>query len=613
MCEGDGDVFLYNQGTLITNATILGKGVYQESGTQYFKFSPKLAGSGYHTIKYYYSDNAGCDGWDSIRVKVLGKPTVKLWVGDCVKGSVTWNVLIYASQSDPDIYSLQSSEWSGTSKYNIGYNPQFATKSFWGSTNSSSIPGHTYWFKVSNSIGCSDSVAVTIGAEKPIHLAYESSGCITKGIDVTALYNTTKVNGTSYPGNLIYVWDNEDTAFISTNTGLDPDYNAMQNIGKAHSVFGKMKLVKSSEAKHKVYTTGWHKVRILTLGGCEYSDSVLIPFECSNCKDTVIKDIIITTFEKWDGKEKVINGDIIIEAGGSLELNNCNLHLTPCSRIIVKNNYHSVKYSANLTIINSTLDGCSNWKGIEVWGSPDLYDYNGININLGDDPRTKLAGTNTRLSNNINTTHSWAYVYIKNSVIKDADIAIFVGKYDDNDNRNFANEEIAGGMAFVDNSYFKNNYADIVFTPRPGAQLSSGHQSWNASYVVKCTFDSIRRSNALCNKMYWCDQNGTNNPEGKQITHLSPECHIVDLTESLYQDQLSPLKFFAFTGSGFNEMSGGTHMVNTTLKRDERIPYTIPHAQYNSNSIPLHLGVYSISQIQTRFQNIMPANNCNDW
>lgn len=612
LCAGDGDVYLYNQGALIANANIYGNGVYQENGTKFYKFSPKQAGAGLHTIRYYYSDSAGCNGWDSIKVKVLGKPTVKLWAGDCNNGAPTWNVLVYAAQAEGDVYTLESSEWNGASRYGIGYNSNFATTSFWGSTKGNSTPGHTYWFKVTNSIGCYDSVALTIGQEKPIHLTYDATACISKGVPLTAYYNSTLIDGNSYPGNIAYIWDNDDTSFISTMTGNDKDYATMMSQVKTHPVYGSKHIENSAIAKHKVFTIGWHRVRVLTFGGCEYTDSIFVPFECGNCK-TDVENIVITTSVKWSSEERVINGNLIIEAGGNLEINNCNIHFTNNSRVIVKNNYASSQYSGTLTIINSTLDGCSNWKGIEVWGSTDLYDYNAININLGDDPRTKLQGSNMRQSNNINTTHSWAWVYAVNSVIKDADIAIFVGKYDNIDDRNYSMDVISGGMAFMDHCTFKNNYVDVVFTPRPGAELISGKQAWNASYVVNCTFDSLRKSAPTGTKMYWCDANGTTNPQGKTIINQSATCHIVDLTETLFQDQTSPMIYWAYTGNGFGKVDGGMYMVKTTLKRDARIPYTLPHAEYSSNPMTQHLGIYSINQIKSKFQNTIKGSNCNDW
>ncbi|MCX6189941.1 MAG: hypothetical protein NTW54_10150 [Bacteroidetes bacterium] len=612
LCASDGDVSILNQGNLITNAQIYGTAVYQEAGTNYFKFSPRLAGPGVHTIRYYFSDSAGCSGWDSIQVKVYGKPTIKLWVGDCISGTPTWNVLVYAAHAEADTYHLQSSEWSGSSNFNIGQNADYAKCSFWGSTKSPSIAGHTYWFKVTNGNGCGDSVGITVGQEKPIHLTYSTTDCITKGVALTAYYNSTLVDGHTYPATIAYIWDNNDTTMISTLNGSDKDYASMMNTIKGSSVFGALQLKHSPAATHKVFTTGWHKIRVLTIGGCEYMDSVLIPFDCSNCAPEV-ENIIITSNVKWENEERIINGNIIIEAGGNLELNNCNLHFTASSRIIVKNNYGATHFSGTLSIINSTLDGCKSWKGIEVWGSPDLYDWNGMNIELGDDPRTKLMGSNVRESNGVNATHSWAWVYASNSTIKDADIAILIGKYDDQDDRNYSLENVSGGMAFVNNCLFKNNYVDVVFTPRPGAELISGRQSWNASYIVKTTFDSIRKVSPNGSKMYWCDENGKSNPMGTTITNQNPEGHIVDLTETLYQDLVSPLVFYAFTGKSFNPVTGGMNMVNTTLKRDLRIPYTLPHQAYLANPIPKHLGVYSITQISARFKNTISNNTRNDW
>ena len=51
----------------------------------------------------------------------------------------------------------------------------------------------------------------------------------------------------------------------------------------------------------------------------------------------------------------------------------------------------------------------------------------------------------------------------------------------------------------------------------------------------------------------------------------------------------------------------------STLKRDERIPYTVPHLYYITSGIPIHLGAYSIPFISSNFLIYLDIANCNDW
>ena len=628
-CANEADVYIYNQGLYITNATIQGSGVYQEAGTNKFKFSPATAGPGLHKIRYYYDDGAGCFGWDSTYVLVYGKPRINLWVTDCISGPATWNVLVYAGQADGDTYYLSSSEWVGTSTYTLGYNANYLTSSFWGSTNGSPVAGHTYWFKICSSHGCCDSVGITIGIEKPLHLSYDTTGCINSGIDIAVTYNTVNMTGINFPSNIAFSWDDEVKCnFLSATWGMDPNLPTLLTQIAGSPYFSSRALNMVSSATKKVFTLGWHKIRILTLGGCEYEDSIYIKWICGNCPITepVNDTIHAGTTIVWSNETKVVNGNLIIESGAHLTIIDCHIAFTACSKIIVHSGGPAgipiLNYpSGTLTLSNDTLDGCPTWKGIEVWGSSDYYDHDMIYLGLGENPRTKLVGTHKIIIPGMpRTTQPWAYVYAINSVIKDADIAIFAGKYDDNAPQTF-DPYHTGGMAFVNNCTFSNNYSDIVFPPRPGVGMLSGNESWNASYIVKSTFKA-NKTTYSCDSMYWFNINGTTNPIGATIKHVNPNCNIVDLSETIYRvPGVFAFDYNYYLGPGYFIYMNAPFAIHhpSTLKRDARVPYTVWHPMHEWHVVrnPYDNDITHVSEPIDKislgiFINIM-SNNCNNW
>lgn len=623
-CSNDPDVYIFNQGLYITNALIQGTGVYQETTTNKFKFSPSTAGPGLHKIRYYYDDGAGCFGWDSTYVQVYGKPRINLWASDCINGPATWNVLIYAGQAEGDTYFLSSSEWSGTSIYPIGYNANYLTSSFWGSTNGTPIPGHTYWFKVCNSHGCCDSAGITIGVEKPLQLSYDTSGCVTSGIDIYVKYNGINMTGVNFPSNIAFSWDDETNCnFLSATWGMDPNLPTLLSRISASPYFSTRALVMASNANKKVYTTGWHKIRIITLGGCEYVDSINVLWQCGNCPIENPKDTIITSNTVWTNQDKLINGNIIVKPGAQLSIIGCKLHFTPCSKIIIEG-YDPINFPGNngaqLIVKGSSLVGCPNWSGIEVWGYKEYYYYSELNIGLGEDPTTSL--------NVSGAIQPYGWIYLENSVIQDADIGVFSGKRINND---FSYDlDFGGGLIFAKNSIFKNNYIDVVFSPKLGIPIppypgGTPQPSWNASYITNCTFDSIRRIDSKCFIMDWYSMNETNNPIGGTMHNINPTCHIVDLNETYYyvtyfSGGFQLIDHFVWANGAWTLVSTtlatSGSFVQSTLKRDARIPYTNPHVLTLYDGLRM---IYPFNSSTSNYSGLIPYqntiinSNCNKW
>ncbi|MCX6188639.1 MAG: hypothetical protein NTW54_03375, partial [Bacteroidetes bacterium] len=164
-----------------------------------------------------------------------------------------------------------------------------------------------------------------------------------------------------------------------------------------------------------------------------------------------------------------------------------------------------------------------------------------------------------------------------------ADIAIFAGKYDDNDPQTF-DPYHTGGMVFVNNCTFSNNYSDIVFPPRPRVGMLSGNESWNASYIVKSTFKA-NKTTYSCDSMYWFNINGTTNPIGATIKHVNPNCNIVDLSETIYRvPGVFAFDYNYYLGPGYFIYMNAPFAIHhpSTLKRDARVPLTIPHSLYDN-------------------------------
>lgn len=625
-CSNDPDVYIFNQGLYITNAVIQGTGVYQETTTNKFKFSPSTAGPGLHKIRYYYDDGAGCFGWDSTYVQVYGKPRITLLASDCINGPATWNVLIYAGQAEGDTYYLSSSEWSGTSIYPIGYNANYLTKSFWGSTNGTPIPGHTYWFKVCNNHGCCDSAGLIIGIENPLHLTYDTTGCINSGVDISVTYNGVNMTGVNFPSNIAYSWDNEIKCnFLSATWGMDPNLPTLLSRISASPYFSSRVLNMTNTATKKVFTLGWHRIRILTLGGCEYEDSIYVSWRCGNCPIGEPQNIIITSSTaEWNHDTIIITGNLIIKPGAKLEIKNSVIIFAPCSKIVVESFDPPNMIAGILVVQNSTLQGCSSWMGIEVWGNKEIYDVNQIDIGLGKDPRTNLNIVNPGA---YRMPYGW--VYLKNSIVQDAEIGVFLGKRV-NANTEY-DYEFSGGLIFADSSTFSNNYIDITFTPRLSIEIplgvsngGSNRESWNASYIVRCTFN-LNRAFSNCDTMSWYSLANTLNPIGVPLLNLNLGCHIIGLSETITRVpfiypfvELKIWDYSSWSSLGNFDISGLQE--KCTLKRDARIPFSIPHPLYDNpggskarRPLPAFPPI-SFPSAASISKNInLLSTNCNNW
>jgi len=137
----------------------------------------------------------------------------------------------------------------------------------------------------------------------------------------------------------------------------------------------------------------------------------------------------------------VLTGTIIVDPGASWTIKNCKLILKECARIVVSRGEGGTM-AAKMNVYNSNLVGCQ-WKGIEVWGSWD---------DCNADTAGQVAGASSLQG----------MLIMENDTISDADIAILVGKRDDDPNVIW--QQYAGGVIDITHCYFKQNYADIVFS-----------------------------------------------------------------------------------------------------------------------------------------------------
>lgn len=169
------------------------------------------------------------------------------------------------------------------------------------------------------------------------------------------------------------------------------------------------------------------------------------------CDFDPLNTVIVQTSQTWD-RSRVIGGDLIINSGVTLTVH-CTVSLPVGGKVIVQR-------GAKLIIdqgIFTNICG-QRWKGIEVWGNPNVGQSNTTSNGQGQ------------------------VTIINGAIIEKAEIAVTVTRIDPNGQPNFAYD---GGIIRAQNAFFKNN---II-----GIQLWSYHGNTtqlNYSYVKNCTFET---------------------------------------------------------------------------------------------------------------------------
>jgi len=160
------------------------------------------------------------------------------------------------------------------------------------------------------------------------------------------------------------------------------------------------------------------------------------------------------TSSTWD-TDRSLYGDLIIEDGATLAINNSIISISRLVNIIVEQ-------GGTLVINNSTLtNGCGDlWEGIDVWGNASQHQF---------------AQSGSYLQGRLEVKN--------NSIIEYARTAVKLAKDDDEENL------FTGGIINANNATFRNNQTGIRFNPftntvpAPNAPVFG-----NASSITDCTF-----------------------------------------------------------------------------------------------------------------------------
>lgn len=154
----------------------------------------------------------------------------------------------------------------------------------------------------------------------------------------------------------------------------------------------------------------------------------------------------ITSHEIWS-VDKVAHGDIIIENGGILEIDQCKLYMPEFARIIVRPGGELIVDGGTIT------NACpSPWRGIEVWGSNQCQSF----------------------------PEYFGRVYLINhSVIKNATVGI----------SNYSTEEVlqTGGIIYATDATFRNN--QIAVNYRQFKNIYQGREYPYRSGFTNCKFE----------------------------------------------------------------------------------------------------------------------------
>lgn len=282
--------------------------------------------------------------------------------------------------------------------------------------------------------GCSESTSFTVTISFPqiTGVSITASGASTAPFPLTL--TTTAMGGTPP---YTFHWLEDGKPLVPNSTGNPVSVTKYKN----YQVYA----IDANECHSNLFTvdyTDW--------------DGPAIPPTCGNLIDGDIthedpyddnnppnNDIIITTYTNWTAKSYYIDGDVYITNGVTLKIEDCFLKFKTCKGIIVEP-------GGNLEIIKSTLESCNEtWKGIEVHGINDPA------------PDARIQ----------------AHLFMENSVIKDAEIAILSGKrenlnhYDDVTHSGGILEIVGNNLNCNANyqnpicrNYFSDNVESIVIT-----------------------------------------------------------------------------------------------------------------------------------------------------
>ncbi|MEI6507292.1 MAG: hypothetical protein WCO54_02340 [Bacteroidota bacterium] len=194
----------------------------------------------------------------------------------------------------------------------------------------------------------------------------------------------------------------------------------------------------------------------------------------------------------------VIDKILVVPPGRSLYINSSDIIMKGCAKIFVYN-------EATLTIDNSQLGYC-NWQGVEAAGWRDCVQPGGPGSCYG------MGNSNVFV--------------INGSKIHEADVAIFAGTrlY----NGIVSNDQSGGAFLYVHDSYFSNNYIDILFREYDATcAFALITNQWNYSTVTNNWFNKPKSALSCDNKNVLSDliSRYGGNP---------PLCHIMDFAQNSF-------------------------------------------------------------------------------
>lgn len=213
-------------------------------------------------------------------------------------------------------------------------------------------------------------------------------------------------------------WDNDDISLLS----LDVSYDNGQTWQDGYwSIDGEQ-----GETWHYVTVTIPSEVNKLRF----YGYSGAIDYEHDIAIDDITltpitnPDIIVSSDDAWSNPNYYICGDITVETGAELTLDNTTLTMSEGKHIFVEP-------GARLIVDGTTITSLTHWGGIQVWGDNTANQFPDVN---GD--------------------YNQGYLKVENeSTIKNAILAVDLWKPDDYTK--------TGGIFYASNSWFVNNVISI--------------------------------------------------------------------------------------------------------------------------------------------------------
>lgn len=478
-----GPICLYDMPFQILNGSptggfYTGKGVDNYGGIS--KFYPRAAGVGTHIITYTYTNDSGCTDTANFIITVIDGPYAELEdIQTCITHSLV-NIPLHTQSTIPGTWSINAN--------NGEFDPSAAGAGV-----------HTVSYTITDTVtGCT----------------YTAYAKVYVGQQFSASYSSTGPAGWQCEGKIVmheatngyrFLWENIATQEVISRTAIaglqaNGSYNlyVWDSIGNC--------------------PPGFTNINIDYTSCCEVTDpnqEALIEefFEVLTDEPNSNNQYYVPKYIDMDISNKVWYFDkpIIVPREFTLNIIDCDFLMKSCTKILVEN-------GAILNIQNSEIGYCG-WQGIEAGGWYDCCQTQNFNCNLG------------------NGCYSSSEVYVNNSKIHYADVAVMAGYKEDYTLLNCSSTNIlkdVSGGAFVEltNSIFSRNYIDVLFREYDNELMHFDieicgdkelNDVLNLSSITNCVF-------TLPATQQYCNSIGTGLQS--RISAIGGKCHIVDLAET---------------------------------------------------------------------------------